>query len=868
MESNPQKIEEEDKKEEIKKEEEDKKEEIKKEEEDKKEEIKKEEEDKKEEIKKEEEEEIEEDLVLLNITINEGFATTEMIQCYKNISNNPIELSLDIPLLPEIQLNKFIAIMDDKKYISKILPKEKAKEKYNDAIAEGNTGIISKYNENSNSYKIQIGNLLPKKIIKLKTYFSQYLTSKDMGFCYTIMEDFPYFIVNKYSSIKRKKLKAKIELNTFSKILRLTTRELNSTESYSREFNDNFTKCNITYENKEINNQYRYQYNIPFSIIFRTENSYELNLFSQYNPKKDETSYILSYLYSKNNSSNKIINNDNFPDERKNISYIDLIHKKEINSNPGLFIFLIDQSGSMRGKPIELVSESLLIFLQSLPKNSYYQLIGFGSTFEKYNSTPVFYNRENVNETFNLIKKISANKGGTNISKPLIDIFKNSYDDYKDIHLPRNIFLLTDGEVDDKKKTLDLISQHNNKFRIHALGIGNDFDKQLIENSGRLGKGSYNFVKDINNINDVVIKTLNNCMINYGIDPSFKCQNNIIIDSQPINDIIYEDETLVYSFIMKGKEEKDIEINFKIKDNEAEIEDNLIIEKENIHKLNEGDSLGKIIIGTILKYNKNISEEEEKNLAKEYQVLSKNTTLYAEIENEESINSEMITYSNTIDENKDIMDEIQDSYKYYKSNLSYKLKMDEDLAFENNFRCKETLCMSSPGSIKCCSMKKSSGFPSLGIGKFFGGIKNTISNIFSSDDKNETISFAKSSAPKSTTIKNLNNKINNNNDEQKKFSLNDMILTQDIIDGFWDENKHTKFILSKYQKEYNKIENYLKEINCKEYKNMAVTFIILYYLKKEESSKLQSYMIIINKAETFLINCGISYDTILLNNKI
>ena len=488
---------------------------------------------------------------------------------------------------------------------------------------------------------------------------------------------------------------------------------------------------------------------------------------------------------------------------------------------------MIDQSGSMRGKPIELVSESLLIFLQSLPKNSYYQLIGFGSTFEKYNSTPVFYNRENVNETFNLIKKISANKGGTNISKPLIDIFKNSYDDYKDIHLPRNIFLLTDGEVDDKKKTLDLISQHNNKFRIHALGIGNDFDKQLIENSGRLGKGSYNFVKDINNINDVVIKTLNNCMINYGIDPSFKCQNNIIIDSQPINDIIYEDETLVYSFIMKGKEEKDIEINFKIKDNEAEIEDNLIIEKENIHKLNEGDSLGKIIIGTILKYNKNISEEEEKNLAKEYQVLSKNTTLYAEIENEESINSEMITYSNTIDENKDIMDEIQDSYKYYKSNLSYKLKMDEDLAFENNFRCKETLCMSSPGNIKCCSMKKSLGLPSLGIGKFFGGIKNTISNIFSSDDKNETISFAKSSAPKSTTIKNLNNKINNNNDEQKKFSLNDMILTQDIIDGFWDENKHTKFILSKYQKEYNQIENYLKEINCKEYKNMAVTFIIL-----------------------------------------
>ena len=302
------------------------------------------------------------------------------------------------------------------------------------------------------------------------------------------------------------------------------------------------------------------------------------------------------------------------------------------------------------------------------------------------------------------------------------------------------------------------------------MGIGNDFDKQLIENSGRLGKGSYNFVKDINNINDVVIKTLNNCMINYGIDPSFKCQNNIIIDSQPINDIIYEDETLVYSFIMKGKEEKDIEINFKIKDNEAEIEDNLIIEKENIHKLNEGDSLGKIIIGTILKYNNNISEEEEKNLAKEYQVLTKNTTLYAEIENEESINSEMITHSNTIDENKDIKDEIQYSYNNFKSHFSNQLNYDTKV-FQNMYECErkcESLGFLSMGN-EYCSMKKSFGLPSLGIGKFFGGIKNTISNIFSSDDKNDTISFAKSCAPKPTKIKNLNNynKINNNRNNFK-----------------------------------------------------------------------------------------------------
>ena len=574
------------KRDELKKEE-DKKEE-KKEEKDNQQETKKEEvknEEDKKEIKKEEEEEEDDineeekpdDTVFLDIKINESYATTEVTEYFKNKTNNPIEISIDIPLNPEIILNKFIAKIGKKKYISKILAKEKAIEKYNDTIAEGNTGIITKYNEKSNSYQISIGNLLPNKTLEFKSYFIQFLTSNDMSFCYTIMNDFPNILNN-----KTKIIKANIEINTLSKITRLITSYLNSNEIYSREFNDNFTKCNIKYENNNNNSKY----NIPFSILFRTENSYEINLYSQYNKNKNETSYILSYLYSKNNSF-KLNYNSNLPDERQNILYTELKHKSEINTNPGLFIFLIDQSGSMGGNPIKLVCESLLIFLQSLPKNSYYQLIGFGTDFEKYNEKPVFYSRDNINETFNIIKKIDANKGGTNISKPLKNIFEDCINDYKDIHLSRNIFLLTDGEVSNSKECFELISKHNNLFRIHALGIGNSFDKQLIETSGRLGKGSYNFVKDINQINNVVIQTLNKCMINYSIEPNFKCENKVKFECQPINDIVYDDEIIIFSFISEGNNNEDIEINFKIKDNESEMEENLYFNKEKIHKLNE-----------------------------------------------------------------------------------------------------------------------------------------------------------------------------------------------------------------------------------------------------------------------------------------
>ena len=39
--------------------------------------------------------------------LNEAIAKTEVIQYYNNDTNNPIELTLTIPNLPEIQISKF-----------------------------------------------------------------------------------------------------------------------------------------------------------------------------------------------------------------------------------------------------------------------------------------------------------------------------------------------------------------------------------------------------------------------------------------------------------------------------------------------------------------------------------------------------------------------------------------------------------------------------------------------------------------------------------------------------------------------------------------------------------------------------------------
>lgn len=227
-----------------------------------------------------------------------------------------------------------------------------------------------------------------------------------------------------------------------------------------------------------------------------------------------------------------------------------------INETPGLFIFLIDQSGSMYGESIKLVKNALLLFIKSLPKGSYFQFIGFGDIYKKYNSIPVEYEEENIRYIIEIIKNLEADMGGTNIGSPLKNIYEN---DYSNIKLSKNILILTDGQVNNREECVDLITKNSNKFRVHVIGIGSSFDKILIERSGKLGKGSSSFVRNIKNVNLAVIDTLNKCLRPYITDIDFYFKNyqknikNSIIIVKPDNNFSYQDEIISYSFILKIK---------------------------------------------------------------------------------------------------------------------------------------------------------------------------------------------------------------------------------------------------------------------------------------------------------------------------
>ena len=78
----------------------------------------------------------------------------------------------------------------------------------------------------------------------------------------------------------------------------------------------------------------------------------------------------------------------------------------------------------MSGGTIKNVSKTLSNLIESFPPDSYYQLIGFGSNFKKYDLKPKINSKENINNSLEIINSLEADLGGTNLSKPIEDILK------------------------------------------------------------------------------------------------------------------------------------------------------------------------------------------------------------------------------------------------------------------------------------------------------------------------------------------------------------------------------------------------------------------------------------------------------------
>lgn len=77
----------------------------------------------------------------------------------------------------------------------------------------------------------------------------------------------------------------------------------------------------------------------------------------------------------------------------------------------------------------------------------------------------VEYNEENLQRADNLIKKLKANMGGTDLLPPLKHVYEQCDKMSKKGNIVQ-IFLITDGEISDAETVFKLVSKNRSKNRI------------------------------------------------------------------------------------------------------------------------------------------------------------------------------------------------------------------------------------------------------------------------------------------------------------------------------------------------------------------------------------------------------------------
>ena len=283
----------------------------------------------------------------------------------------------------------------------------------------------------------------------------------------------------------------------------------------------------------------------------------------------------------------------------------------------GNFIFVIDRSGSMSGGRIKMAKQSLFYFLKSLPENSKFNIISFGSDYKLLYEQNLLVNDENIRKTLYSVQDFEADMGGTNITGPLAKVKA----DLLEKELKNRIFVMTDGAIWDEADCFKVIEEtlglQDYDTIFYSLGIGNGCSETLVKGIAQKGMGDCELVKNEEDISDKIISLL-------------ECSMSICFDS--FNVKLEKTNEKMLSNCSYSRKIDGIVNFYGLIDNEELLKDNKIIcefsLKGNKYSFENKFNLDKAINSSVIHKFFLKSQELDIPTAIKYQILNYNTAFY------------------------------------------------------------------------------------------------------------------------------------------------------------------------------------------------------------------------------------------------
>ncbi len=164
----------------------------------------------------------------------------------------------------------------------------------------------------------------------------------------------------------------------------------------------------------------------------------------------------------------------------------DLRHVKRA---PMEMVFVLDCSGSMRGRPIAKAKEAIKRALRKLEPDDTFQVIRFSQNASHFGPSPVPATAKNVRKALAYVDSLEGS-GGT----MMIEGVKAALDFPHDPRRFRLVSFMTDGYIGNEAQILGEIHNRLGETRIFSFGVGSSVNRYLLDRMAKLGKGAVAYI--------------------------------------------------------------------------------------------------------------------------------------------------------------------------------------------------------------------------------------------------------------------------------------------------------------------------------------------------------------------------------------
>ncbi|EAS05567.1 type A von willebrand factor domain protein (macronuclear) [Tetrahymena thermophila SB210] len=656
---------------------------------------------------------------VLNVTLNQTFQSQSQQQY--------TDAEYFIPVDDYVCLESFEAKYNGKTVKGLVTEKEAAKKEYKENKQQGNLVSYASIENKTKSDQvvIKLGNIPPQEQIEIQIKFSQQL-NMILNKYYTAFIPIQHF--EEIISAEMNKPKLTLELLCTGKIKFAQTKGILTEKKIINENTIifNLSESIVKNDQNKMNLQFIYSYEGMFDPQVILGSTMMNNHAAQNNKIQEKRqSALVSFIPNFNSEISQEIDdsmqaalndgNDYLSDEFQQKINQELIDHSE--SSRSEFIFLLDRSGSMNGRPIKKATEALNLFLKSLPPNSYFNVYSFGTRYVPMFPNSVQYTGKSLEIALKKVKNFKANLGRTDILSPLTNIFEvqekiNGYN--------KQIFLLTDGGVKNRDKVIRLIKKNNKNSRINSIGFGSGADQHLINTSAIAGKGISKIIDMEEDLSEVVIEMLGNCITPSLDDFSISYDTSVVESTFPASTnfpSVFKDDIINIHFFFKPKIEisnltesqRLVKIQYYDSKQKQQIQKEIKLDVPDAFISNESLQESIFKLGKNMQLNEIFVCEEEDNenrylqQALDYQLLTEKTALICVIQEANDAQKVQIqTQQNQIEEKKGFLKSLQKQYKPGKPSLDQKDKIFSKLKRGRDIK------ISQP-KMKMCAKKKVKG---------------------------------------------------------------------------------------------------------------------------------------------------------------